>query len=243
MTKEELSLDEVVKIFEESWKELIEEYAEARMESTFCSEADIELHLAHKLLNKLPAASVHIEFPMPFEIERFSNELWAWGRVKMTEYIKPDIVVIDPLEPRPYLFAELKFTPIYWSYVPIYLALEKKLDKEAVEEVKKALKRTINFLQRVRQEDPSPQDIEKTYFGVDKRGRTKVEKLIGMLNDFERKEGNVVSGYLCVIDEIYPNIEEILQKAVKEYNPPSQFRILAQHFTVYEDLKKTLEKL
>jgi len=243
LTKQELSRKNIVKIFEESWQELTEEYPEARMVSTFCSEADIELHLAHKLLNKLPAESIHIEFPMPLEIERFSSELWAWGRVKMRKCFKPDVVIIDTLEPIPYLFAEIKFTPIYWSYLPLYLATERKLNEEAVEEVKVGLKRTINYLEKLRQVEPTQQDIEKTYFGVDKQGRTNVEKLIGIINDFERKERETVNGYLCVIDEIYPNIKGILQKSIEKYNPPTQFKVLAQHFTVYEDLKKTLGKL
>jgi hypothetical protein len=240
---EELSKEKVIKIFEESWKELVKKYGEARMVSTFCSEADVELNLAHKLLNKLPVETVHIEFPIPFDVERLSSELWAHGRVIGRGCFRPDIVIIDPLEPCPYLFAELKFTPIYWSYLPLYLALEKKLSKEALEELKRGLKRAIDYLQRIRQVEPTQQDIEKTYFGVDKRGRTNVEKLIGILNDFERKEGETVAGYLCVIDEIYPNIKEILKKSVRAYNPPPQFKIQAEHFTVYEDLQKVLEKL
>ena len=237
MTKEEINRDKVVKIFEESWKELGQEYAEKlRILSTFCSEADVELHLAHKLLNKLPAESVHIEFPIPLEIERLSRELFAYGRVKMTEYVKPDIVVIDPLVADLYLIAELKYTPIYWSYLPLYLAREKKLSKEDVEQVKKGLERSINYLQKIRQEEPTPQSIEKIYL-------TNVSKMIGILNDLEKEENETVAGYLCVIDEIYPNIEEILKRTIKKFNPPNQFRILAEHFTVYENLEKTLEQL
>ena len=243
LTIEELNQKKVVEIFEENWKELIKEYGEARMVTTFCSEADIQLHLAHRLLNKLPPESVHTEFPMPLEIERLSHELFAWGRVKMRKYVKPDIVIINPLVPHVYLVAEVKFTPLYWSYLPIYLALEKKLNKEGVEEVKKALERSISYLRKIRREEPTQQDIEKMYFGVDKRGRTNVEKLIGILNDFEKKEGEIVTSYLCVIDEIYPNIKEILQKGIKKYNPPSQFKILAEHFPVYKHLEKALEKL
>jgi len=243
LIKGEISLKKVVNVFEESWKELTKEYSEARMVSTFCSEADVELHLAHKLLNKLPPESVHIEFPIPYEVKRLYSELWGWGRVGAKKCIKPDIAIINPLEPKAFLFAELKFTPIYWSYLPLYLALKKKLGKESVEEVEKGLKRTINYLQRIRQEEPTQQDIEKTYFGLDKQGRTGVEKLIGILNDLESREGETVAGYLCVIDEIYPNIGEILQKAIRKYNPPSRFKILAQHFKVYENLVEILKKL
>jgi len=243
LLEEELSKEEVAKIFDESWKELVKEYGEARMVSTFCSEADVELHLAHKLLNKLPPWTVHIEFPIPLEIERLSDELWAHGRVGMRGCFRPDIVIVDPLEPCPYLFAELKFTPIYWSYLPLYFALEKKPPKEALEELKIALKRTIDYLQRIRQVEPAQKDIEKMYFGVDKRGCTNVEKLVGILNDFERKEGETVSGYLCIIDEIYPNIKEMVQKAIMKYNPPTHLKVLAEHFPVYEHLEKTLETL
>jgi len=42
----------------------------------FCSEADIELYLAHKLLSKLPSIAVHIESPIPLEVKRLEVELW-----------------------------------------------------------------------------------------------------------------------------------------------------------------------
>jgi len=238
-----LNRQEAIRIFEESWNEFVNEYHEARMLSTFCSEADVESHLTHKLLGKLPSWTVHTQLPIPLEIERLSRELFVGGRIAMKKCIKPDIVIIDPLVPELYVVTELKFTSIYWGYLPFYLALEKELDEEAIEELKKGLRRSIDYLARVRAEKPTQQDIEKTYFGKDKQGRTNIGKLIGILNDFEKKEKEIVAGYLCVIDEIYPNIQEILQEAIKKYNPPSQFKILAEHFTVYEDLQKTLEKL
>ena len=243
MSEKELNLEKVVKIFEESWRRLIEEYPDARMRSVFSSEADVELHLANKLLNKLPAETVHIEFYVPFKVERLYNELFRYGRVKMRGGFIPDIVIVEPLELSPYLFAELKFFPLYWSYLPLYLALERKLSKKAVEELKKALEKDIDYFHRIREEGPTQQDIEKAYFGKDKRGITKVEKLIGIINDIQEKEQETVAGYLCVIDEFYPNIEEILQKAIKKYNPPSQFKILAKYSGVYESLVKTLENL
>ena len=243
LSEQELDLDKVVKIFEESWRELSEGYSDARIVSSFCSEADVELILAHKLLDKLPAETVHIEFPVPFDVERLSNELWYFGRVKMRGCFKPDIAIIDPIELRPYLFVELKFTPIYWSYLPLYHGTRTPLSKEAREELKERLERTINYLRRVRKEEPTQQDIEKTYFGIDKQGRTNVEKLIGIINELEKKKKETVAGYLCVVDEIYPNIEKILQKAIKKYNPPSQFKILAKHSGVYESLVKALENL
>ena len=66
--EEELSREEVVSIFKESWKELIEEYSKSRALSTFCSEADVELHLAHKLLNK--RARVSKTRKLPIEVRR-----------------------------------------------------------------------------------------------------------------------------------------------------------------------------
>lgn len=238
-----MSLRDVVKIFEESWKELIEEYGEARTLSTYCAEADVELHLAHKLLNRLPSETVHTQFAAPFEVERLGGELLSLGRVKKRKCFITDIAIINPIEAHPYLFAELKFTPIYWGYLGLYLAGKKIWPKETVEELKRALKRSIGYLQRVRQAEPTQKEIEKTYLGLDKQGRTQVGKLIGMINDFEKKEQETVAGYLCVIDEIYPNIKEILQKAIEKYNPPIRFKILAEHFDVYESLVKTLEKL
>lgn len=44
---EEFSREEIDEIFEECWNELIKEYPDARAVSTFCSESDVETHLAH----------------------------------------------------------------------------------------------------------------------------------------------------------------------------------------------------
>jgi hypothetical protein len=239
----ELSLEKAVVIFEKSWKELVGEYAEARTLSTFCSEADVELHLAHKLLNKLPHQTVHTQFAVPFETERLGGELLGLGRVKMKKCFTTDIAIIDPIEARPYLFAELKFVPVHWGYPGLYLAHKKILPKETIDELKRALKRSIGYLQRMREVEPTQKDIEKIYLGLDKQNRTEVDKLIRIINDFEKREQEIVTAYLCVIDEFYPNIKEILQKAIKKYNPPARMKILTAHFNVYDSLKKTLEEL
>lgn len=72
--------------------------------------------------------------------------------------------------------------------------------------MKKDLKRDIKYFENLSQIGPTQREIEKIYL-------KNVEKLIGVINDFERKEGITVNGYLCVIDEIYPNIEEVLQSS------------------------------
>lgn len=245
MYEEEFSLEEVVKTFEESWRELTQEYPNARLFSTFCSEADVELHLAHKLINKLHPRLVHIEFPLPLEIERLYSELMSWGRVSMKECIKSDITVIDAGIPRVYLISEIKFYPIYWNLIPPILAIKGHplLDEKVVNAIKEDLKTIIEFLEKTRSQELSQEDIKIKYFGVDNSGRTKVEKLIKILIDLKEKLDQEAYGYLCVIDEFHPDVKEMLERAVQRFNPPSQFKILAYHPDLLPHFKKVLEEL
>ena len=232
-----------VGIFEKCWNELVEEFSTGRVTSTYCSEADVQLHLACKLLNRLPARNIHVELPIPLDVQRFKSELWAWGRTKMKECVKADVAIIDPNSWYPHLIAELKFTPLYWGFDLIALAKSRSLDEETASELKQALKRDTDYIQRMRQQKPTKESIEKMYLGVDKQGRTTAEKMISIINDFKRKEQKDTVGYLCVIDELYPNISEILQKTVKKYDPPDSFKIRAVYLDTFEVLMETLREL
>lgn len=249
MKREKFSREEVAQIFENSWSELVEEYPSERILPTWSSEADVQLHLSHKLLSKLPPESIHIEFRVPIDVKRFFHQLWTEGKVTKRKYIVTDISIIniDPYNLSPLLMAELKFTPFYRSYYPIMHALAMKREgrqKKFVEETKRVLKSDIEHLLGLREYGPSKDEFEKAYLGRERSGQTtKVEKLITILRDFEEKEGIVVSGYLCIIDELYPDLEERLNKEIDKFNPPDQFKLLFEHIDIKESLEENLKKL
>ena len=107
MGDKELTLEKVVEVFEKSWEELTDEYFEERIVPIWCSESDIQLHLAHKLFNKLPKGCVHIELPVPLEVENFKWHLYATGRVTARKCIIPDIVILNLDTFLPKLIAEI----------------------------------------------------------------------------------------------------------------------------------------
>lgn len=68
---------EIVSIFEKCWEELVKNYLVNRLTNLYCSEADIRLHFAHKLLEKLHFPTyVHVELPMPINIEDFQWDFY-----------------------------------------------------------------------------------------------------------------------------------------------------------------------
>ena len=89
------STEERATVFEDTLGEFIEEFGEKRIASTYCSEADVRVHLIHKLLTKLPLSDVHAELRVPLDVERFGNELWGRGRVSSSRCVKADIAIID----------------------------------------------------------------------------------------------------------------------------------------------------
>jgi len=236
MVGKEFTQKEVIELFEKSWSALVKKYHETRVYPAWCSEADIQLYISHKLLGKLPSERIHLELPIPLEVERFSEELYTLGRVSARKCIKPDIVVIDPETLLPNLIAEIKFTPLYWGFLPLVLAVTKKMTMEKKERIKKVLKHDISYFKRVQERGPSTAEMEKVY-------TKNLEKLITIINHFEKKMKTVVAGYLCVVDECYPDLEERLKKEFIKYNPPSQFRILVEHYPALDVLERTLATL
>jgi len=240
MGEEELTLEKVVEVFEKSWDELAYEYEERIRAPIWCSESDIQLHLAHKLLNKLPKGYVHTELKIPLEVEKFSWSLWLGGRVTAKKCIRPDIVIINPYRLVPKLIAEVKFTPVYWGFGPIIealLAKEENREKEYIfiTSVKNALEKDIKYLKICQEYGPLEREL-KAY-------TKNMDKLIGILNDFKSIEEEVVAGYLCVLDEVYPDIEERLKREIEKYNPPEQIKLIVKHYPTIELLEEALTKL
>lgn len=78
---------------------------------------DVQLHMALELLNKLPSGAVHIELPVPLDVEYFSSELYYTSRVTPRKCVIPDVVIINPDTLEPSLIAEFRFTLVYWGSI------------------------------------------------------------------------------------------------------------------------------
>jgi hypothetical protein len=235
------SSEERAAIFEDTLGEFIKEFADGRIQSTYCSEADIRVNLAHRLLSKLPARDVHAELPVPLDVERFPDQLWGRGRVSARRGIKADIAIIDSESFYPQVIVELKFMPLQWGFAPLLQVLRSQ-DDEFRRTIKEALQRTLNFLEKTRLEKPKLKDIER-YFGPHQQGPTTVEKMIQIANNFKMKEHREVKLYLCVFDELYPKIQEFLEEAIESYRPPDSFKIIAEYTDVSQALEDTLKEL
>jgi len=238
MGEEGLTLEKVVEVFEKSWDELTDEYFEERELPIWCSESDVQLHLAHKLLNKLPKGCVHIELPVPLEVENFAWYLCETGRVGARKCIIPDIVILNLDTLLPKLIAEIKFAPVPYGFGPIEKALEFKKEKKEtkyVSWIKNELEKTVNNLKSCQESGPPEGELREYTKNVD--------KLIGILKGFKSEEEEVVAGYLCVLDEYYPDIEERLKREIEKYNPPGQFKLMVEYHPMREELENALTKL
>jgi len=240
MDVQELNRQRIIEIFEASWNELAAEYIDKRPALSYLCEGDIQLHLASKLLSKMPL-HVHINLPIPFQVKRFYAELEFLGRplAPPKEHMKPDIVVTDE-NFYPCLISEIKFKPLSFGFIPSWILISRlekgeKIEDTEKEELRELLTENISHLKRLRSAGPSKQAID--YF------LSNTEKLIKVLKNFKSEEEIEVSGYLCVIDELFPDLEERLKTAVKEYDPPTQFEVLVEHFDLMESLEQIRKKV
>lgn len=231
----ETSEDKVEKIFCETWKELVGEYPSARTLSTFCTESDLEVNLAHKLMNRLPPNSVHTQLPIPMDAQFFEGSLRYTGRSIAKKVIKPDIVIMDPLVPKIHLIAELKFTPVYWSYMAFYLAKEGGLTSEALATLKGKLQRDVEYLRGFR-EKPNLQDLRKAYL-------SNVPGMVRLLENFESVTGERIACYLCIVDEIYPDIQKLLSEIIGDFDRQARITIMTTHVDIYESMKQLFKEI
>ena len=102
--------------------------------------------------------------------------------------------------------------PVYWGLG----WLVSGLSEEIIRKIVKVLGNKIKMIRSWQKEEPSEPELE--YF------LGNADKLIQVIKDFKSKEGETVAGYLCVIDEIYPDIEDRIKKKIAEYNPRSILR-------------------
>lgn len=235
-------LNKRVNIFEDTLADFAIRYSENRIRATFCSEADIRLQLAHMLLEKLPITDVHAELPIPLDVKQFGDQLWGRGRVSSFQCIKADIAIVDNENFQPQIVTELKYAPLYWGFSPL-LSIPKNGTDVSKKILRERLQSDLDYLQKRRKHVPNQIEIEKAYFGTHKDGPTTVEKMIQIVNRFRTDELTDVRAYLCVFDEIYPNIQLILDKAVDRFDPPDTFKVLAFHIPISDILEDTLNEL
>lgn len=231
---------EITSIFEECWKELVNNYLIDRLTNLYCSEGDIQLHFAHKLLEKLRFPTyVHIELPIPIDIEDFQWDFYFSGRPKRKRKkgtcIITDIVVKNVDDLIPLIIAETKYYPFQWNLIPIMEAVEGKVSQETKERAKINLQREISRIETWEKYGPTQSDLK--YF------LRNVDKIVQIIRSFEEQQNELVHAYFCVIDEIYPNLKRKLEDEIKKYNPPNQFKLLVEHYPIRRWMKDQLKKL
>jgi len=173
------------------------------------SEADIH-HTLAILLKEENVGNVHIEFPLPTN----PNELWMqverFRKVSFKrEYYRADVCIIQELEPK--LIAEIRWMPAL--YLPIAFSKRWKLfpehDIERAEE-KLAEYRRLN-------------NIAMPDWYMNKLLRN-IGKFLDILRGYEN-----IQGYFCILDELCPSINKQLNDKIKEFDIPTNFRILASY--------------
>lgn len=230
MNIDRLSEERVGELFQNCWDELIENYIKYRVYGFISSEKDLQFVLAHNLMNEMrkdDGYSVHIEFPIPFNVEKYKAYMLLFGKIKRKkkEHFIPDIVVIHYANLKyPIIIAEIKYVPEQINPLTEFGArLE---DRTMLKEYDEAI--------RSRQERYR---IDVPY--VDSYVLRNIDRLISVLNKFKEKEMKV-QGYLCIVDEFCPNIAEQTKKKMQKFNPPPNLKILATFFNLRDILTEAL---
>lgn len=236
--EEELDQDRIVQFFIDSWNGLVEMYPNKRLFPTWCSEGDIQLQLSHRLQGKLPPEYVHVEFPIPLDVTAFSDQLWYNGRVKRTpgKCIVTDICVLDIDTLLPFLLAEVKFQPVYIGYYHLWYAHKLKEQGKDYSMTERHLNGLVRKLESWAKSGPSERAVDSIYL-------KNIQKYFSILRDFKEKEDCNVTGYLCVIDEVYPDLEDRLLNRIQELDPPENFRLLVKYISIRDSLEKVLKSL
>lgn len=203
--------------FEECWDELTKEYWSNRFALGYCSESDVHLDLAFRLINRgLPRSYVHLELPVSLDPDRFNDDILVYGRPTMPpkKYFRPDIAIMNGTDL--YLFAEIRWSPIYIHPVISAAFLQKE---EVIKHIQKVHKRYES------------EDLQK-HIGELMRN---IDRFADTLRKYNR-EGLDVVGYLCLIDECCPIIEEQIAKSIRKYDDP-QFKCLPRFIDLLKFLK------
>lgn len=226
----------VLDVFKECWYDLLNEFQYNRLLNLYGSEGDVRFHLAHKLLCKIQFPySVHCEFPIPVETEDFGHDVYLYGRPKRKmkqkgECIVADIVVRNLDDTNPLIIAEIKYNPHEWNIQPIIEAIERGT-KEDRDFMKDALMDVILYLEARERNGPTKREL--AYF------LKNVDGMLKVVQNFKEREKTVYA-YLCVIDELYPNLERILKEKCTVF---PEFELLVKCFPRKDWLREQLAKL
>ncbi|MBX5321839.1 MAG: hypothetical protein QHH12_07960 [Candidatus Bathyarchaeota archaeon] len=241
MRKTAHNAQDIVCVFEECWKQFVKDYDAKRLLNVYCSEADTQLHFASLLLKKLqfPPTCVYVEFPIPFNVEDFIFDRLSLGRpirkMKKGSGIIADIVVMGAHDIVPFIIAEIKYSPLIWNYLPIFQAIDGKLSVGRREKIRNELRSTINRLKKWEAYGPSINLI----LGYLKN----MDKIIGLIREFKDISEVPVHYYLCIIEEIYPNLKKLLQEEIKKHNPPDELKLLFHFNPMRSWLEEQLNKM
>ena len=124
------------------------------------------------------------------------------------------------------------------NFARIIDATEGKLERRAIESVKKALQKEVSKLRELETNGPSQSDLS---WYLDKG--EKVRKIIRLIDVLKKRQNHVAYVCYCVIDEFYPDLKQRLQKEIGEYSPPSTFRLLCRYYPIRRWIEEQLKKL
>jgi hypothetical protein len=174
-----------------------------------------------------------------FNIEDFMSQRWAFGKasgkMKKGEGMVADIVVTNSRKLIPFIIAEVKYGPFIRNYIRIQKAIDGKLGKKEQENVKSDLSTQLRNFDAWEKYGPSKFEIN--YY------LKNTEKTIQLIKDFKQMENTQVRAYLCIIGEIYPDLDQVLKKEIEKFSPPSEFELLLQHYEVRNWIEEQLKHL
>jgi len=257
---------EIARMFEESWETVVRRFT--RTPPIWFSEKDLQTHLLCELNRRLGEMGdedqeelilAYAEVPISLNPEEFLRTIY-YGRPRRTrkaDVYTADIAIVswDMIDfPTLCLIAELKYWPM--TIIPLYfmaLAEEEEFTELCFHLFVsrgeyKELKENIEKIKKWRREGPSSKDID--YYLGRQKDKSQVEKMVDIVKaymEYYRKEihheGDVFA-YLCIVDDLYQDLEAVLIKEISRYNLPQQFRILFRYIPLnIEPLEAVIERL
>lgn len=198
-------MEDLSETFQKCWKMLIDRYKLRKTDFAFLSESDIHRHLAN-LLEKEKAGQVHLEFPMPLDSSKFWSQIQKFRKVTFHRgYYRADICVLVERTPR--LISEIRWMP---ALFPPFQFLKRQDEKVKIAQEKLEKKR------RRYQKGIPRWYISKVFRNL--------EKFFEVLHRY--RQDSEIDGFLCVIDELCPNIDQQLEKEISRFKAPDNFHLL-----------------
>jgi len=200
-------VEDLGRVFERCWHKLCALYKIRMEHDPFFTESDIH-HAFANLLEKENVGNVHVEYPLPLDPDKHLEQLKRFGQVSFGRgYYRADICILKEIEPR--LIAEIRWEPAL--FLPIAFLKKRKL--LPMQEIKRVEEKLI--------EERRLNDLAISDRHMNKLLRN-IEKFLDILRRYEN-----IQGYFCVLDELCPSVDKQLNDKIKEFDVPTNFRILA----------------